>query len=131
MTVCAIDGCGGECAERKNKFCSVACSNRARTWHAPEAELRFHFYRLGSREDVAKLYGVHHKCVFRQLPMRDIDSLRRGEMVNIGGILAKRCRVCHVTRQLNDFKAAVNKSGCGSQCKYCRLTAASLARRDT
>lgn len=129
--LCAAEGCSGTCTGLDNKYCSVECSNRARGWHVPEAELRFHFYRLGSRDNVARLYDVHPKCVFRELPLRDIDTLLRREMVNIGGILAKRCRACGVTRELEHYLSDKSRSGCGPDCDSCRATAKSLARRDT
>lgn len=128
---CARRGCANICSSASTTWCSTDCSNRSRRWDVHEAELRFHFLRLGSRADVATLYGVGARLIFERLPLRDIDTLRKGEMVNIGGVLAKRCRVCHVTRQLEDFRAAVTRSGCGSECKHCRLTAKSLARPGT
>lgn len=91
---------------------------------APELELRFHVLRLGSRKDAAKLYGVSVVRYYQDLPTADIDLYRRGQMVMIGGILAKKCKVCETARELQKFGLhSQSLSGCRETCEQCRLTA--------
>jgi len=92
---------------------------------APESELRFHVLRLGSRKAAAKLYGVSFSRYYQDLPITDIDLYRRGQMVMIGGILAKKCKVCETARELQYFMDhAQSRSGCRETCEFCRLRAA-------
>lgn len=89
---------------------------------APESELRFHVLRLGSRKAAAKLYGVSFSRYYQDLPVTDIDLYRRGQMVMIGGILAKKCKVCGTARELQYFMDhAQSRSGCRETCEFCRL----------
>lgn len=91
---------------------------------APESELRFHVLRLGSRKDAANLYGVSMVRYYQELPTSDIDLYRRGQMVMIGGVLAKKCKVCETARELQKFGLhSQSLSGCRETCEQCRLTA--------
>jgi hypothetical protein len=91
---------------------------------APPSEIRFHVMRLGNRKAVAELYGVGHVTVYQALPVTDIDYYHRGQMVSIGGILAKKCFVCGVARELERFLAnPAAKSGCRETCDECLLKA--------
>lgn len=89
---------------------------------APESELRFHVLRLGSRKLAAMLYGVSYVRYYQDLPTNDLDRLRRGQMVMIGGILAKKCLQCGTARELRYFWANPSaKSGCRETCEFCRI----------
>jgi hypothetical protein len=45
-------------------------------------------------------------------------------MVMIGGILAKKCKVCETARELQYFMDhAQSRSGCRETCEFCRLKA--------
>lgn len=89
--------------------------------NATKAELQFHMYRLGSRVKVARLYGVRSDTIYKMLPLNDVMRSMSGQMVNIGGILAKRCSLCGVTRELEQYWVNDNKvSGCDGPCKACR-----------
>ena len=89
---------------------------------APESELRFHVLRLGSRKLAAKLYGVSYVRYYQDLPTSDLDRLRRGQMVMIGGVLAKKCLQCGTARELQYFWSNPSaKSGCRETCEFCRL----------
>lgn len=91
---------------------------------APESELRFHVLRLGSRKLAAQLYGVSMVRYYQDLPTTDIDLYRRGQMVMIGGVLAKKCKVCETARELQKFVIhSQSVSGCRETCDQCRLTA--------
>ena len=88
----------------------------------PQAELQFHMYRLGSRRNVALLYGVRTTTMYKMLPVTDVDKFMSGQMINIGGILAKRCNKCGTARELESYWADQDRaSGCGAWCKGCRL----------
>ena len=88
---------------------------------ASPAELRFHMYRLGSRRRVGRLYGVRKDTICELLPVSDIDRFMTGQMVNIGGILAKRCARCGTARELEAYWTDDDRaSGCGARCKLCR-----------
>lgn len=87
---------------------------------ASAAELRFHVHRLGSRTRVARLYQVRETAIYEALPVVPFDHYRRGMMVNIGGILAKKCLKCGVARELESFWASNSKSGCRETCNHCR-----------
>lgn len=89
---------------------------------APQSELRFHVLRLGSRKAAAKLYGVSYARYYQDLPVTDLDHYRRGQMVMIGGVLAKKCKRCETARELQYFMDhAQSKSGCRETCQFCRL----------
>lgn len=91
---------------------------------APQSELRFHVLRLGSRKNAAKLYGVSEWSYYRDLPSDHVDYYRRGQMVMIGGVLAKKCKVCETARELQKFGLhSQSLSGCRETCEQCRLTA--------
>lgn len=86
----------------------------------PASELRFHVHRLGTRRNVAKMLEVRETLIYEALPVVQFDHYRRGMMVMIGGILAKKCFTCGVARELEHFQASNNKSGCRPNCTYCR-----------
>lgn len=91
---------------------------------APESELRFHVLRLGSRANAAKLYGVSMVRLYQNLPITDFDKYRRGQMVMIGGVLAKKCKVCETARELQKFSLhCQSRSGCRETCDECRFRA--------
>lgn len=90
---------------------------------APDHEIRFHLYRLGSRKDVAELYGVGQGSVYQALPISDVDRYQQGQMVSISGIMAKKCFKCGVAWPLEKFWACNSKSGCRESCENCRLKA--------
>lgn len=90
--------------------------------NATQSELRFHVMRLGNRKRVAEMYGVGYVSVYQALPISDVDLYRRGKMVNIGGILAKKCIMCSTARELQHFWANPSaKSGCRETCYFCRV----------
>lgn len=66
----------------------------------PASELRFHVHRLGTRRNVAKMLEVRETLIYEALPVVQFDHYRRGMMVMIGGILAKKCFTCGVAREL-------------------------------
>lgn len=89
---------------------------------APQSELRFHVLRLGSRKAAAKLFGVSMVRYYQDLPVTDFDHYRRGQMVMIGGVLAKKCLRCETARELQYFWVhSQSKSGCRETCEFCRV----------
>lgn len=99
---------------------------------ATQAELQFHMYRLGARRRVALLYGVRLGTLFSKFPVNDVDRFMSGQMINLGGILCKRCNLCGTARELEHYWADGDRaSGCGAWCKSCRLTHAATSRRVT
>ena len=91
---------------------------------APQSELRFHVLRLGSRKAAAKLYGVGYVRYYKELPTTDFDRLRRGQMVMIGGIAAKKCLQCGTARELQYYWSNPSaKSGCRETCEFFRISA--------
>lgn len=89
---------------------------------APAHEIRFHVMRLGNRKAVAELYGVGYCSVYQALPVTDVDLYKRGQMVSIGGILAKKCFVCDTARELEHYWSNPSaKSGCRETCEFCRI----------
>lgn len=89
---------------------------------APAHEIRFHVMRLGNRKRVAELYGVGYVTVYQALPLEQVDLYQRGQMVNIGGIMCKRCLKCQTARELEHFWANPSaKSGCRETCYFCRV----------
>lgn len=88
---------------------------------ATPAELRFHWYRLGSREGPKKLFRVSGTMLSKILPEDDTDRYMRGQMVNIGGILAKKCLSCGTAREVEQFEIDnARASGCRETCQKCR-----------
>lgn len=88
---------------------------------ATPAELRFHWYRLGNRESLARLFRVGVNTLTRLLPEDDTDRYMRGQMVNIGGILAKKCLSCGTAREVEHFQVDnARASGCRATCQKCR-----------
>lgn len=86
------------------------------------SELQFHMYRLGSRRRVAALYGVRLNTMHTTFPVTDVDRFMSGQMISIGGILAKRCNLCGTARELESYWSDDDRaSGCGAWCKSCRL----------
>ncbi|BCP56224.1 hypothetical protein K32_48410 [Kaistia sp. 32K] len=50
----------------------------------------------------------------------EMKALRAGRMVNIGGVLAKRCSGCWVTKKIEQFHDDASKaSGMRSHCVVC------------
>lgn len=97
---------------------------------ATESELQFHMYRLGSRRRVALLYGVRRETIRKALPPTDVDLFMSGQMISIGGILAKRCNLCGTARELESYWTDDDRaSGCGAWCKPCRLRQNAEKRR--
>lgn len=89
---------------------------------APQSELRFHVLRLGSRKAAAQLYGVSYVRYYQDLPVSDLDRYRRGQMVMIGGVLAKKCLKCETARELQYFWVhSQSRSGCRETCEFCRV----------
>lgn len=88
---------------------------------ATPAELRFHWYRLGNREGLKKLFRVNGRVLSKILPEDDTDRYMRGQMVNIGGILAKKCLSCGTAREVEQFEIDnARASGCRETCQKCR-----------
>lgn len=89
---------------------------------APAHEIRFHVMRLGTRKNVAQLYGCGYCAVYQALPIQEVDLYQRGQMVCIGGIMAKKCLSCGTARELEHFWANPSaKSGCRETCQFCRI----------
>lgn len=85
------------------------------------AELRFHWYRLGNRASLARLFRIGLTTLTRLLPEDDTDRYMRGQMVNISGILAKRCVRCGTAREVESFYVDnARASGCAATCQKCR-----------
>lgn len=75
---------------------------------------------LGSRARVAKTIGAATRVMLREYPIDHVDDMQNGRMVNIGGILAKRCSRCEVTRELAHFYSdSTSASGCSAECMIC------------
>lgn len=88
---------------------------------ATPAELRFHWYRLGNRASLAMLFDMGLKTITRLLPEDDTDRYMRGQMVNISGILAKKCLSCGTAREVEQFYIDnARASGCRETCQKCR-----------
>lgn len=88
---------------------------------ATPAELRFHWYRLGNRASLAMLFDIGLKTITRLLPEDDTDRYMRGQMVNISGILAKKCLSCGTAREVEQFHIDnARASGCRAACQKCR-----------
>lgn len=85
------------------------------------AELRFHWYRLGNRVSIARLFRRGLTELSRVFPEDDTDRYMRGQMVNISGILAKRCVRCCTASEIEQFEIDNDRaSGCRSTCQKCR-----------
>lgn len=85
------------------------------------AELRFHWYRLGNRFSLARMFRVGTQTLTKLLPEDHTDRYMRGQMVSIGGILAKRCACCGTARQVESFYVDnARASGLRAKCQYCR-----------
>lgn len=85
------------------------------------AEVQFHTYRLRSRAKVARLYRVDYDRLVAKFPPTDGDRVMLGKLVSIGGILAKRCCNCGVTRELEKYWASdYTASGVQAHCEVCR-----------
>jgi hypothetical protein len=98
---------------------------------AQQSELRFHVLRLGSRKEAAKLYGVSMVRYYQDLPVTDFDHYRRGQMVMIGSVLAKKCLKCETARELQYFWIHTqSKSGCRETCEFCRIRQSEAAYLD-
>jgi len=72
-----------------------------------------------SRTRIARRQHVRAETIYQALPVTDLDKMRAGQAVSIGGILAKRCRVCGVTKMLEKFYVDDTASGCGPNCLSC------------
>lgn len=83
-------------------------------------ELRFHWYRLGNRESLCRLFRIGTVKLTALMPEDDTDRYMRGQMVKIGGILAKRCAACDTARELDYFPVDdARASGCRAVCEFC------------
>lgn len=88
---------------------------------ATPAELRFHWYRLGNREGLKKLFKVGTATLAKLMPEDHTDRYMRGQMVNISGILAKKCVSCGTAREAEQFYIDnARASGCRATCQKCR-----------
>lgn len=88
---------------------------------ATAAELRFHWYRLGNREGLKKIFTVGTGTLAKLMPEDHTDRYMRGQMVSIGGILAKKCLSCGTAREVEQFYADnARASGCRATCQKCR-----------
>lgn len=84
------------------------------------SQLRYHWYILGSREALKKHFKVSSRVLTRILPEDDTDKYLRGQMVQIGRILCKRCPACGIARELDKFDSDdYRASGCRSICEEC------------
>lgn len=72
-----------------------------------------------TRKKVARAMHYRDADFYASFPVTDMDRLRSGQSVQIGKILAKRCRACGVTKELSKFYARSTLSGCDSRCFDC------------
>lgn len=85
------------------------------------SQMRYHWYRIGNRLGVAALYGIGTHKLSEIFPEEDVDRFIRGQMVNIGGILAKRCSACCTAKEIDKFNVDEHRtSGCDATCDSCR-----------
>ena len=88
---------------------------------ASPAELRYHWYRLGNRLSLCALFRTGTEAITRVLPEDDTDRYMRGQMVNISGILAKKCPYCGTAREIEKFEVDnARASGVRAKCQVCR-----------
>lgn len=86
-------------------------------------EMQYHMYRLGNRSQVAQLYGISKETLRYVYPVSVIDKYRAGQLIEIGGLLARLCSACGTARELDRFHSkATTLSGCGNTCDSCRTT---------
>lgn len=120
----ACDHCGGPYKSyRKNaRFCGRFCmgvASRGNYTHHPGG-LRYSLNEMGDRMRLARALQVSYAILTRMLPVNDCERMRAGQMVSIGGILAKRCSRCLVTKKVEEFHNDRNvASGCSSHCIDC------------
>ena len=94
------------------------------------AELEFHWMRLRDRVALSRLFRVSVAKITRALPVSDTQRFMRGQMVNVGGILAKRCAVCMTARELDRYYTDEDRaSGCRAVCDICREKAGVVPQR--
>ena len=118
--------CQGACGKpfisnrnRPRKYCSKSCYGVVSTWTV--AQVRFHAKRAGSIKQLCKHLGIKVVGLYKTFPPRDIDKLERFEMVNIGGVLTKKCPTCEVTWPLDQFRMNNGtKSGVSGSCESCK-----------
>lgn len=72
-----------------------------------------------TRVQTARALHCRVSTIYQVVPTTDMDRLRLGKAVNLGGILVKRCRRCLVTKELDKFYMATNASGCSATCLSC------------
>ena len=72
-----------------------------------------------SRVQAARTLKCRVDAIYQVCPTTNLDRLRAGQAVNLGGILVKRCRACGVTKMLQRFYADDTASGCGAICMQC------------
>lgn len=83
-------------------------------------EMQYHMYRLGNRAQLAQLYGISKETLRDVYPVSDIDKYMSGQLISIGGILARKCICCNTAREINKFHSkSTNLSGCGNTCLDC------------
>lgn len=86
-------------------------------------EMQYHMYRLGNRSQVAQLYGISKETLRAVYPVSEIDKYMSGQLINIGGLLVRKCIVCNTAREIDRFPSkATNLSGCGNTCHDCLTT---------
>lgn len=91
--------------------------------NVPAHEMQFHMYRLGKREHVAQLYGIGTRKLRKVYPISEIDQYNMGNLIIIGGILARKCYSCGTARELDRFHSkSTTSTGCGSNCIDCCTT---------
>lgn len=85
------------------------------------SEVQFHVLRLGNRQDVATLFRVNKDTLRKVSQRSDMERYMAGELVDIGGLLVRKCIACHTARTIDEFVSkSPNKSGCGNTCYRCR-----------
>jgi len=72
-----------------------------------------------SRRQVARKLHCRVDAIYEACPTTNLDRLRAGQAVNIGGLLAKRCKACGVTKMLECFYVDDTASGCAATCMQC------------
>lgn len=83
-------------------------------------EMQFHMYRLGNRAQVAQLYGISKDTLRYVYPVSDVDKYNNGQLIDINGLLARKCIGCNTARDITDFHSKSNNlSGCGNTCFRC------------
>lgn len=94
--------------------------NKLRGWS--DAELRFHLKRAGNVATFCDSLDMNKNVLYRVYTPEPADDLYNGRAVMIGGILAKRCSECEVTRSIHEFYGdEQRKDGIRSKCIICSI----------